>query len=113
VTTLTPASESTAANRLPEIGKFSIAKSNERGLNIKQHRLAYETKKLWFLHVFSRQTIALQSSLETAEHPFSPHPGPLPWGEGDTHSCFRSNEALRIGRRLENDSPSPVGRGPG
>src|SRR2546426_4882250 len=37
------------------------------------------------------------------------HPGPLPQGEGETHSARRPGGRAGIGRRLEHDSPSPGG----
>ena len=43
----------------------------------------------------------------------SPHPGPLPQGEGTPHPALRRGQALWIGESAADDSPSPRGRGLG
>jgi dephospho-CoA kinase len=45
--------------------------------------------------------------------PVSPHPGPLPKGEGAARAGSRASAHRRIRRPTDEDSPSPRGRGPG
>ena len=42
-----------------------------------------------------------------------PHPGPLPWGEGASHSVSRAFLRRWVCGHAAEDSPSPVGRGLG